>query len=178
MNVPRSHVIGFELSGVWRPFDGLTITPSVSYQHSQIDPCTLAESINCIGGQFHNYNYLAQYKSFNGEAFPLAPEWQADVDVQYEWTLRGDVKAFIGANVNYQGDTNSSFGLFPILDIPAYTLVDLRAGVEKDAWRFQLWGRNVTNQYYWTVAAHVNDVDLRYAGMPATYGFTLTYRYH
>jgi iron complex outermembrane receptor protein len=166
VNVPQSHVIGFEFSGVWQPIEGLTITPSVSYQHSRID------------GNFSNYNYLAQIQNFTGEAFPLAPEWQADIDAQYEWPLHNDVKAFVGANINYQGATNSSFGDFAILDIPAYTLVDLRAGVEKDAWRFQVWGRNVTNQYYWTAAYHVNDADLRYAGMPATYGFTLSYRYH
>ena len=62
--------------------------------------------------------------------------------------------------------------------MPAHTLVDLRAGVEHDAWRFQLWGRNVTNTWYWNSALHVNDVLLRYTGMPATYGFTLSYRYH
>jgi len=64
------------------------------------------------------------------------------------------------------------------LAVPAYTLVDLRAGIEKDAWRFQIWGHNVTNQYYWTGAEHVNDMLLRYTGMPVTYGFTLSYRYH
>jgi iron complex outermembrane receptor protein len=187
VNVPRSHVIGFELSGAWTPrfLEGLTVTPSVSYQHSRIDSCP-ASNVNCAAdpidgipaGHFHNYNYKAHIQDFNGEAFPLAPEWQADVDVQYEWNLHNDVKAFVGANINYQGATNSGFGDFAILDVPAYTLVDLRAGVEKDAWRFQVWGRNVTNQYYWTAAYHVNDADIRYAGMPATYGFTLSYRYH
>ena len=64
------------------------------------------------------------------------------------------------------------------LTVPGYGLLDLRAGLSKDAWRFQVWGRNVTNQWYWTGAAHVNDVLLRYTGMPTTIGFTLTYRYH
>jgi len=64
------------------------------------------------------------------------------------------------------------------LKVPGYGLLDLRAGLSKDSWRFQVWGRNVTNQWYWTGAAHVNDVLLRYTGMPTTIGFTLTYRYH
>ena len=64
-----------------------------------------------------------------------------------------------------------------VLNIKSYTLIDLRAGVESGAWRFQLWGRNITNEYYWTGAAHVNDVLYRYTGMPATYGFTLSYRF-
>jgi iron complex outermembrane receptor protein len=63
------------------------------------------------------------------------------------------------------------------LTVPGYGLLDLRAGVSKDNWRFQLWGRNVTNQWYWTGAAHVNDVLLRYTGMPTTLGFTLSWKY-
>ena len=64
----------------------------------------------------------------------------------------------------------------PLL-VPAYTLVDLRLGVEKDNWSFQLWGRNVGNTWYWTGAYHVNDVLLRYTGMPATWGATFNYKF-
>ena len=38
------------------------------------------------------------------------------------------------------------------------------------------WGRNVTDKYYWNQAQHVNDVLVRFTGMPATYGVTLSYR--
>jgi iron complex outermembrane receptor protein len=189
VNVPKSHVIGFEFSGGWTPIEGLTFTPSVSYQHTQIDTCSptivtcqllLATDGSVISpaGHFHNYNYQANPQDFNGEAFPLAPEWQADIDAEYDWKLGNGLGAFVGANVNYQGQTNSGFGEFAILNVPAYTLLDLRAGLEKDAWRIQIWGRNVTNKYYWTIAAHVNDADLRYAGMPGTYGVTINYRFH
>jgi len=63
------------------------------------------------------------------------------------------------------------------LSVPAYTLIDLRLGVEKNNWSFQIWGRNVANTYYWTGAYHVNDVLLRYTGMPATWGATLNYKF-
>lgn len=188
VNVPESHVFGFELSGVWTPIQGLTITPALSYQDSSIDTCSAsvpdcaavvtAQGVSIPAGHFHQYNYLAHVQDFNGEAFPLAPKWQADIDINYEWALPSEWRAFVGANINYQGYTNSGFGQFAILDVPAYTLIDLRAGLEKDAWRIQFWGRNVTNKYYWTLAAHVNDMDLRYAGMPATYGVTVSYRFH
>ena len=32
VNVPRSHVVGFELSGIWQPVPGLTITPSQLFE--------------------------------------------------------------------------------------------------------------------------------------------------
>jgi outer membrane receptor protein involved in Fe transport len=164
VNVPKSHVKGFEVNGAWRPFVGLTISPALSYADSEID------------GSFVNFNYKAQLQDFGGESFPLAPKWQGNLDVAYEWPLQDDLTAFVGANLNYQGKTNSGFGGFSELKVPSYTLLDLRAGVEKGPWRAQVWGRNITDKWYWTSAYHVNDVFVRYTGMPATYGVTLSYR--
>jgi iron complex outermembrane receptor protein len=44
-------------------------------------------------------------------------------------------------------------------------------------WRAQVWGRNVTNLYYWVQVSKIIDTINRDAGMPATYGITLSYRY-
>ena len=63
------------------------------------------------------------------------------------------------------------------LAVPAYTLLDLRVGVTKGNWTLQFWGRNVTNTWYWTGAYHVNDVLLRYTGMPATFGATFIWHW-
>jgi outer membrane receptor protein involved in Fe transport len=41
-----------------------------------------------------------------------------------------------------------------------------------------VWAHNVTNTYYWTSYDRVNDTNLRYTGMPTTFGFTLSYKYH
>lgn len=173
VNVPKSHVIGFEASATWEPVQGLTIAPSVSYSKSKIE------------GSYFNFDAFSQYADFGGQPFPNAPKWQANIDVQYQWPLNEQMTAFVGGAVNYQGKTRSFFyneaptSLYPpsILDIPDYVLLDLRAGVDMDAWRFQVWGRNVTNEHYWQSAVHVNDVMLHYAGMPATYGVTATYRF-
>jgi iron complex outermembrane receptor protein len=195
VNVPNSHVIGFELSGNYQPewLHGLTITPAVSMQSSKVDTCTAAESVSCVGGHFHTYDAFSHYADVNGESFPSAPEWQASVDAEYDWTLPNEINAFVGVNVNYTSATHTFFtnptpgsdsggpsteAQYNPLDVPAYTLVDLRAGIAKDDWRFQIWGHNVTNAWYWTSSSHVNDVLLRYTGMPTTYGFTLSYRYH
>jgi outer membrane receptor protein involved in Fe transport len=268
VNVPKSHVIGFELSGVYAPdwLKGLTITPSVSYQYSQVDKSSkntcapppaqnptisgptpnapvigpngytgagenpnntldglspnVPGQIYCKAGDFYGFDAYGEYADFTGEKFPQAPVWQANIDAEYDWKIRDDITAFIGANYAYVSGTTSFFvnrnpipaylnigvnGPYPYfggylnaagqivanpvgplptnhannpLDVPAYGLLDLRAGVSKDNWRFQVWGRNVGNTWYWTSAVHVNDVLLRYTGMPTTVGFTLTYKYH
>jgi outer membrane receptor protein involved in Fe transport len=65
------------------------------------------------------------------------------------------------------------------LAIASYTLLDLRAGIgsANDRWKLSIWGRNVTNKYYWTNAYKLADISARFAGRPATYGATLSFRY-
>ncbi|HEY2706821.1 MAG TPA: TonB-dependent receptor [Caulobacteraceae bacterium] len=237
VNVPKSHVIGFELSGAYSPdwLKGLTITPAISYQNSRIDRSSkdtcapppaqqavngLPGAINCVPGDYYNFDAYNEYADFTGEHFPSAPLWQGSVDGQYEWTLRDELKAFVGFTVDFVSDTNTFFvnrsptpafinsgtsGVLPIfggfitcagapsatavgpcptnhptdpLAVPGYALLDLRAGMSQGPWLFQIWGRNVTNQWYWTAADHVNDVLLHYTGMPVTYGISFSYRFH
>jgi iron complex outermembrane receptor protein len=196
VNVPKSSIIGFELSGVWQPFDGFTLSPMVSLQHSRVGGCTGSAGPGipgCHSGHYFNFDPFSHLVDLSGEAFPTSPELQWDIDAEYDWHVWGDYTAFVGANANYQSGTNGFFynraaftpadlahspNPFPpkVLNISPHTLLDLRAGVENDTWRFQVWGRNVMDEYYWVASAHVNDVLYRYNGMPVTYGFTLTYR--
>lgn len=166
VNIPKSHVIGFELSAIWRPIEGLTITPDVSYSHSRID------------GNFSTFDYTSAFINVSGERFPYIPEWQANVDAQYEWPVRDNLNAFVGVNLSYQGQENANFGNYPQYNVPGYALLDLRAGVEHGSWRFQLWGKNVTNQFYINNIIHPVDNFTRYTGMPVTYGASFSYRFH
>ena len=92
---------------------------------------------------------------------------------------RAGLTGFIGGNVNYQGATNSQLGDLPLLAVKAYTLVDLRAGVESagGAWKATVWVRNLGDTYYWTSANRDLDTTARFTGMPRTFGVTLSYRY-
>ena len=122
----------------------------------------------------------------NGEGYPDAPVWGASVDAEYDWSLPNDIDAFVGANVNFTGSTHTSFvwqhpvpvASYDPLTVPAYTLLDLRAGIAKGPWRLMVWGHNVTNTYYWTSYDRVADTNVKYTGMPTTFGLTISYRYH
>jgi outer membrane receptor protein involved in Fe transport len=192
VNVPKSHVIGFDTSVAWQIFEGFTVRPSVSYAKSRID------------GTFRNFDAFfnsadnAGTKDFSGEPFPNVPKWQANVDAQYEFPI-GEFNLFVGANLNYQSETKGFFYdrcQEPAVDctddflannpqnygdrkltIIDRALLDVRAGFDRGPWRAYFWGRNVTNKYYWNQAQHVNDVLLRFAGMPATYGITVSYKF-
>ncbi|MFU8816950.1 MAG: TonB-dependent receptor [Pseudomonadales bacterium] len=188
VNVPESHVIGGEISIEWYPIDGLRLAPSVSYARSKVD------------GEFRNFDPFfgptnPDTKDFSGLPFPNAPKVQANIDAQYEWNLQNGWIAFMGANMNYQDETKGFFhdrcqeagvsctrtdvpGLVGNSDlvINSRALLDLRAGVESGNWRVWAWGRNVTDKHYWNQAQHVNDVLVRFTGMPRTYGLAVSMR--
>ena len=201
VNVPKSHVIGFELSGAYAPqwLEGLTLTPAVSYQYSAVDKSSKntcapppAQSIpgapgfvQCVPGQYYGFDGFGQYADFTHEHFAATPVWQASFDAEYRWRLRNDMTAYVGGNLSYTSDSNGNFhNRTPIpgeandpLSIPAHTLVDLRAGVDTGAWQFQVWGHNVGNTYYWTEAVPENGAFVHYTGMPVTYGITISHQY-
>ena len=167
INVPKSELEGAELQLAWAPIKGLTLTTGGSYIYSK------------VLDHFTNFDSNGVVTDFNGEAFPNTPRWQFVSDASYRFGVTDRLNGFVGGDVTYQSATNSQLGETALLKTEAYGLLDLRGGVEsKDGnWRLWAWGRNVTNQYYWTAANRDLDTTVRFAGMPATYGVTLSVKY-
>lgn len=167
VTIPKSRVYGFELSSEWRPVAGLTLTPSVTYMNSRIQ------------GSFSNFTPQGVVQSFVGESFPYAPFWQANGSADYTTDIGHGMSAFMGGSISYQGKSNGQLGKASVYDIPAYTLVDLRAGVSTagGAYRLSIWGTNVFNTFNVTRAYRSFDFDVRSTGMPARYGVTLSARF-
>jgi outer membrane receptor protein involved in Fe transport len=116
--------------------------------------------------------------SFVGESFPNTPHWQVNGDAEYRWSLITGPELYIGGNLSWRSDAWAAFGNDPGFLMPAYALLDLRAGVVlRQNLDVQVWGRNVTDKYYYNNVAHLTDSITRNAGMPATYGITLRYRF-
>jgi len=167
INVPSSTVRGAELDTHWLPTAGLTLSLNTTFVHSRIDKSFFTSD------QFNNV------VNVKGEAFPNTPRWQGSGDAQYEWPISGAVHGFLGGNVSYRSRSFAGIGENPQFFLPSRALLDLRAGVQNadGRWRAQLWGRNVTNKYYWVQVSHVQDTVDRVAGMPATFGITVGYRF-
>lgn len=164
VNVPKSRINGAELELAWTPLRGLRITAGASYIDSK------------ILGDYTGYDATGTVRNFGGEPFPNTPKWHTLGNADYTWNLRSNLALFVGAGMSSQSSTNSQLGELPLLATKAYTLVDLRAGIAgvNGNWRFTVWGRNVGNVYYWTTTNANLDTTVRFAGMPATYGATLS----
>jgi iron complex outermembrane receptor protein len=167
-NVPKSSVRGAELQATLLPLSGLRITSGVSYIDSRVDDSVIAPDPFGVS------------IDLKGEAFPNAPKWQWLSDAEYELSVSSGLSMFVGGNVTYRTVTNAAFGDRPETRIPAYSLVDLRAGLQRKdgVWRVELWGRNVFDRYYLLNVSHVTDTVARTTGMPATYGVTVSARFN
>ncbi|MGE4322677.1 MAG: TonB-dependent receptor [Sphingobium sp.] len=167
VNIPRSYVAGGELELVANPVDGLTFNVAGTYLKTKI--------LEYTGINFGGVN-----ANFRGAEFPLVPKWQVASDVQYDFPISGNLDAFVGGNLTYHSKTSAVFGDTAAgqYDVDSYALLDLRAGISSpdNGWRISVWGRNITNKYYWLTAERSQDVIIRYAGRPVTYGVSFSYR--
>jgi len=167
VNIPQSRVVGAELQAIARFVAGLRLSVGGTYVKSRVDT-----DPNDPVDQF------GKASSFVGESFPNTPHWQVNGDAEYRWSLITGPELYIGGNLSWRSDAWAAFGNDPGFLMPAYALLDLRAGVVlRQNLDVQVWGRNVTDKYYYNNVAHLTDSITRNAGMPATYGITLRYRF-
>ncbi len=176
VSIPKTTVKGAEVSATLRPFSGLTLTGSATYVKTRID----RNPINPTG-TFGNTADLV------GQRFPNTPAWQTAADALYRFPVGSGTDAYFGASATYRSSTSGILltedpavaAREAPLKIPAYTLIDLRAGLELEGGklRVEAWGRNVTNRFYLIGSARASDTVARFTGMPATYGLSLYLRY-
>lgn len=162
VNIPKSRAQGGELELQWRPSRNLTINGGVAYLDTKIE-------------DFIGYDALGVRRDFAGRPFSFAPKWQGNVDVDYSWDLPNGMGAFVGGSVSYRSATTADYDSSPLFDIDSYPLVDARAGVTSGdgQWRFSVWGKNLTDEYYANSVIRVQDTVVRVAGLPRTYGVSL-----
>lgn len=167
VSVPRSRVIGAEVSVEARPITGLNISIAGTYGDSKVLAYT-------------GYNAAGVLADYRGSVFPNTPKVQIVSDVQYNFPIISDrLSGFVGGGLTYTSVQGATFGSDPLFRMRPYALLDLRAGIEgKDgAWRASAWARNITNAYYWIGVVEASDDIYRQAGRPATYGLSFSFRF-
>jgi len=174
--IPESKVDGFEVAAVWRPMRGLTLNAALTFLDCRID------------SDFFNHGpYVlnaADRVNYKGEPFPFTRQWSLNYGARYDWPRSRALSVYVSLDGSFQTSTSSAFGDTadhpedPSLTNKAYGLLNLAAGVESQDGhrRLEIWGRNVTNTYYWTSAFYEFDPVARFTGLPSTYGITLSYR--
>jgi len=186
-NAGNREVKGVEASFDSHPIRELTISANVAYLDSRFTQYTDAQcAVNLVpnGSKPGTCNYT-------GKTPALSPNWKASASAQWTQPLGiRDLDWFVRAEANYNGTMNLS----PTLDIDtiqkAYTLVNLRGGIQTSRWEIAAWVKNLTDVAYYTVAASqpvgafVSGGGTAAArgfvgwyGPPRTYGLELTARF-
>lgn len=165
VNVPKSKVTGFELELTATPTRWFSAYGNFTYLDAKVKRYT---GVNPETG--------AANQNFDGAALPYTPKYQVSTGVSIDKPVSNRLNAFAGADLTYRSRTNAFIGASRLFEITSYGVLDLRAGVkaEDDSWSFQVWGKNVTNSYYWDNVAFFFDTVTRWPAKPATYGATLS----
>jgi Outer membrane receptor proteins, mostly Fe transport len=174
-NVPESEIKGAELDIIASPLDGLTLSASVTYLDTEVTKYTGAIGSEVVGGLLQPIE-----ASFAGVDLPYAPEWSFNVRGDYIFSVSDTLDGFVGVGVVGQSET---IGILTPVDqlkedfeIKDYVILNANLGVRAvdDSWSLMVWGKNLTDEYYWSNTIQSYDNIVRYAARPAEYGVTLS----
>ena len=171
INIPASRVAGVEAQLIARPITGLTLSLGATYLDSTVTD------------DFETFNSDGALLNANGSQLPFTPKVQAVADGEFNWSVGGPLQAFIGGNLTYHSEDNSSLatGAVPAseFEIRPYAVADFRAGVQSDdeRWRLGLWVTNAFDKVHWNTVFRTIDDYFRYQARPRTFGLTFRYRY-
>jgi iron complex outermembrane receptor protein len=116
----------------------------------------------------------------SGQRLPGPPRWSASAGGEYSRPVSDALRAYVGADYSYRSDVFTTAANSIYSRIPAYGVLNLRAGVRADdgRWEVQVWGRNVTDEVYWLSLSAANTGAISGTlGDPSTWGVTLKARY-
>jgi outer membrane receptor protein involved in Fe transport len=137
VNGASADIDGAEATVTIRPIPGFTTTLNGAYTRAVLAGDTDPQLLGAV----------------KGDRLPFTAKFAVSINSDYEWAVSDGVKASIGGTIrslsgqsgNYDAAYRSVYGHFA--DIPAYELVDLRAGVDFGRFAVQAYVRNVFNTY-------------------------------
>lgn len=135
-----ARIRGAEFDLFWRPAPGLTFSAGGAYNDAQIvrDFCNVATTLKtCPAGN-------AQLAPA-GTRLPITARFKGNIVGRYETDLAG-MKGHFQAGLVYEGPRTSDLRLEQrdiVGSLPAYTTVDLSAGIEGTHWSAEVFVRNL-----------------------------------
>ena len=125
---------GFEFTATMRPTAGLAISVNGAYTDAKLKDDTPAQ----VGG-------LA------GDQLPFTPKYSIGTNADYEWALGENSTAFVGASLRALSKQTATYNLAfrnangRQRSLPAYEVLDLRAGVDFGKFSLEAYVKNLTD---------------------------------
>ncbi len=165
-NVPESRAYGVEVDATWRAHEYLTLTGSALNLTTEV-----------IDYNGTNASGLPQH--YDGVAFPNSPEWQISGTAMFDAPVSSDLGVNAALNYRWQSESASDLSEGPLFEMDAYGTLNGSVGLYAldGRWKLSLWGRNLTDEYYWTSVSSNANLVVRFAGKPRTIGLNLSIAY-
>ncbi|MDB5469072.1 MAG: TonB-dependent receptor [Caulobacter sp.] len=165
-NVPESRAYGIDGDVTWRVTPNLTAMASATWLETEVIGYT---GVNSAG--------LAQ--DFDGAQFLYSPKYSTSFTLIYDGEINDALGFQAAVNGRWQSESHADLEGNPLFDIPEYGLLNASLGIHavNDRWAVQLYGRNLTDEYFYpAVSSNANTV-VRFPGAPRTWGLSLTLKY-
>jgi outer membrane receptor protein involved in Fe transport len=124
---------GFELAASLFPTAGLALSLNGAYTDAELTE----DTDPVVGGE-------------DGDPLPYVPDWSLALNADYEWTVKGGSRAYVGGSLGYTGDRTVEFDSRApdgsIRQLDGFVTLHLRAGVYAGRWSIELYGKNLTNE--------------------------------
>ena len=165
-NIPKSKAYGIDGDLTWFATDNLTLALAGTWLKTQIDGYV---GINAAGQPF----------DYDGFAFPYSPEFSGAATITYDTPITDGLGFRAIANGRYQTSTSSTIEDFAPLAIKDYGILNASLAIYDlgGLWEASVWGRNITDAYYWSSAATNANTAVRFPGRSASYGATVRLKF-
>jgi len=137
-NGPTAEVTGLEASLLWLASDSLRISSSVAFYDSKLedDYCNFSAGV------------CTEVLAPAGTKLPVTADFKGNVVARYFFTA-GQFDAYVQGALAHEGKRGSDLDQSAndiVGDVPAYTTLDLSAGIRKDDWAVDLFIKNATGE--------------------------------
>lgn len=112
-----------------------------------------------------------------GSELAYAPGFQGNLRMRYEWDLSSTTEAYIQPQVSYSASKFTDIIQINNIELDSYTLVDLRAGLKKDQWSFEIFGENLFDERAQVSGTFGNDRPRIVTNRPLTVGMRVGFNY-
>ena len=170
-NVPKSEITGAELDMQWAPAEGWNVHLGVAVLDAEITEWM------AVDREESSWPTVVRV-DVSGRKLAMSPDLQYSTLISKEWDIGGG--KLLDAAIDYSY-TDSTTGGSQASDATAsYGVANARVGYGSNdgKWRVLLWGRNITDEYYYPAAYNGgNGPFIRVHGMPRTWGVSLDYKF-
>ncbi|MDP2010499.1 MAG: TonB-dependent receptor [Phenylobacterium sp.] len=165
-NVPKSMAYGLDGDVTWRMTPEFTAIASGTWLHTEVQ-------------DYVGINSAGRSASFDGKPFLYSPKFQGSMTLLYRRDLNDKLGIQAAVNGRYQSKSHADLEGNPLFVIPEHGLLNASLGLHSsdDRWEVSVWGRNLTDEYYWSAVSSNANVVVRFPGQTRTFGASFTVKY-